>query len=102
MKKYQELEAKIAELQQEVERLKKEEKNSLPENFKRSIVLEIVDSPLTRYNLLEHAFNWSSSHQRRHNYWSAINDGSQFMTKDDIIQLQKWVIISYQQQYENN
>lgn len=36
MQKYQELEAKIAELQKEVDRLKKvEEDNRLPDNFDR-------------------------------------------------------------------
>lgn len=100
MKKYQELEAKIAELQQEVERLKKEEKNSLPEDFKRGIVLEILDRPQTKYKLLYHAFSWVSTIQG-HYYWEAISDGDQIMTKDDFIQLQKWVILSYQQEYGN-
>lgn len=100
MKKYQELEAKLAELQQEVERLKKEEKNSLPEDFKRGIVLEILNNPLSNHTLLYHAFIWDSTTQGR-NYWDAICNGEQTLNYVAVIQLQKWVILSYQQEYGN-
>ena len=103
MKKYQELETKIAELQKEVERLKKEEekqKNSLPKDFNRSIVLEILDNPLSNHKLLSQAFIWDSTTQG-HDYWEAICDGIETLNYVAMIQLQKWVILSYQQQYEN-
>ena len=105
MKKYQELEQKIKELQAEVDRLKAQEKeNKLPENFGRDVILKFLSDPNT--NGLYCGFSWKSTPQGIH-YWHKISDSlcilkSSYKVPDEaIIQLQKWVILSYQQQYGN-
>ena len=98
MKKYQELENKIAELQKEVERLKKEE--SLPDKFKRDVVLKILDNPNceeSHYNI-DTAFIWDSTPQGE-KYWERICEFDRKLNQNDICQLQRWVIQSYRNQY---
>lgn len=100
MKKYQELERRIAELQQEVEKLKVQEGEELPVNFKREVVLDILYDPMQNYGCLDTAFDWQTTPQGGH-YWCGMWNRSRFFSDKDIIQLQKWVIISYQKQYED-
>ena len=96
MKKYEKLEGQIAELQKEVERLKKEEeeKDKLPESFLRKRTLEVLNG---NPSSLAFAFTWKSTPQGLL-YWTNIARGYEDLTSEDIIQLQKWVILSYQQQ----
>ncbi len=98
MKKYQELENRIAELQKEVERLKKGE--SLPDNFKRNIVLRILDNPNNKEVIddIDSAFTWDSTPQGG-DYWGEIYQLDRKLSQNDISQLQQWVIQSYRNQY---
>ena len=98
MKKYEQIENQIAELKKEVERLKneekkEEEKNKLPLLFSRTDVIGFLDG---KHYRLQRAFNWQTTPQG-HNHWSHIFEGKKSLTNEDIIQLQKWVILSYQQ-----
>jgi hypothetical protein len=97
MKKYQELEQKIQELQQEVDRLKKEEQeNQLPDGFKIKQTLTLLQDT-SKLDLLLQSFTWNDTPQG-HLYWSAIFNHIRKLSDKDIIQLQKWVILYYQQQ----
>ena len=109
--RYQELEQQIKTLQEEhqkqvqklqaqVERLKKEEQDSkLPECFNREPVISYLNKQ--NYTNLNCAFIWSSTPQG-HDYWCSISRLEPHKVPDEaIIQLQKWVIQSYQQQYGN-
>jgi hypothetical protein len=99
MKKYEQLENQIAELKKEVERLKneekkEEEKDKLPLNFGRKDVIGFLNG---KHNRLQTAFTWNSTPQG-HEHWKYIYMGMNPLTNEDIIQLQKWVILSYQQE----
>jgi TolA-binding protein len=97
MKKYQELEQKIEELQQEVERLKKEEQeNQLPEMFNIEPIMEVLKNPRKNYGRLLASFSWSDTPQGLP-YWENIANGNKPFSDKDIIQIQKWVILYYQQ-----
>ena len=111
MNKYQELEQQIQTLQEEhqkrvqklqeqVELLKKEEQESkLPERFNREEVINFLNNP--NENDLTDSFCWGSTSEGFY-YWSSIsNTYSHEMPVEAIIQLQKWVIQSYQEQYGN-
>lgn len=108
-KKYQELEAKIAELQAEVERLKKEEKdNQLPEDFHRYHALLFLNENKDSQERVDHinlAFRWITTPQGGE-YWRNISDNLEgcstySVPQEAIIQIQKWVIQSYQQEFES-
>ena len=105
MKKYQELETKIKELQAEVERLKNKEKaNKLPKKFDRDQAMTFLQEP--SYTSLDKAFIWDYTPQGVE-YWEKIADEVDHNKKykiptDAIIQLQKWVIQSYQEEYETS
>lgn len=97
MTKYEQLEQKIEELRAEVERLKKEEdKNKLPKDFRRA--------PLMRYLKTRHpddltrSFLFSSTPEGE-DYWFKIVSGRSFLQPYDVVQLQKWVILSYEQEF---
>jgi len=88
--KYEQLESKIQELQKEVERLKKEEAdNKLPDFFYVSRVKKVIAGDISSLN---GAFDWDVTPQG-YNYWEGIYHTFQPLTDNDIIQLQKWVII---------
>jgi len=99
MKKYQELETKVKELQEEIERLKQEEKeDKLPEGFDRDYALEFLKT-YSRYDLT-YTFTWSDTPQGD-DYWrnisNSLRDNPKYVVPDEvIIQIQKWVILSYQ------
>ena len=102
MKKYQGLETKVKELQEEIERLKKEEEkeDKLPEEFDRKYALEFLKT-YSRYEL-QRSFLWDSTPQGDE-YWRDIYDSIflsvnlEYVVPDKaIIQIQKWVILSYQ------
>ena len=103
MKKYQELENKIAELQKEVERLEREEKgNGPPDGFNVSAALDFLEKP--DVDNLDQAFTWDSTPQR-HEYWVDIRDNlecsrSYKVPLEAIVYVQKCVIRYYQQQQE--
>lgn len=98
MKKYQELENRIAELQKEVDRLKKEEKeNELPENFNREYTLKLLNGEVN-YSNVNLAFIWKNTPQG-HEYWHKLAFGEGEMSDQDIIQLQYWVIRSYRNEH---
>jgi hypothetical protein len=105
MKKYQELENKIKEIQAEVDRLKKEEKeNELPRDFDRNYALRFLKSfsPLD----LHDALAWIHTPQG-FTYWCNIyknlkNDDEYVVPDKAIIQIQKWVILSYQDTESKN
>lgn len=94
---------KVNELQAEVDRLKaQEEKDKLPEHFKRNYILNFLTHPNSPD--LDDGFDWVSTPQG-HDYWEEINtplyyNRSSYKVPDEaIIQLQKWVIMSYQQEF---
>lgn len=102
MKKYQELENKIKQLQEEVERLKKEEKdNQLPTNFNRENAIKLLEKPDDF--LLDVSFLWTSTPQGE-DYWLNLGDKLENglihkLPDEAVIQIQKWVIQSYKEQY---
>jgi predicted nuclease with TOPRIM domain len=102
MKKYQELEQKIKELQEEVERLKEEEikkLKKLPKDFDIQYTLDVLEDPSKYYYKLMNSFRWSDTKQGV-DYWVKIQAGSEVITPEDIIQLQKWCILYYQKTLE--
>jgi len=95
MKKYEQLESKIQELQKEVERLKQEEEtdNKLPRGFVFDAVKKVIAGDI---NDLGGAFNWHKTPQG-YGYWYNIFCKNKPLTDKAIIQLQKWVIIYLEQ-----
>jgi len=103
MKKYEQLENQIKELQAEVERLKKEEEAriKLPESFSRKNAIAFLENPSA--NLLCGAFLWSSTSQGQV-YWQDIESSlyknlSYKVPQEAIMAIQSWVIESYKEQY---
>ena len=96
--RYQELENQVKELQKEIDRLKKEEQESkLPEDFNRKRVISFLNNP--NYTDLYLSFDWGSTPQGW-GYWKSISQLEPHKVPEQaIIQLQKWVIQSYQEQY---
>jgi hypothetical protein len=95
MKKYEQLESQIQELQAEVERLKQEEaSNKLPNLFKIDDVKKLLDTG--DINIIEYAFDWSDTSQG-YWYWYNIFRVDKPLTDKDIIQLQKWMIMYLEQ-----
>jgi hypothetical protein len=96
MKKYQELETKVKELQEEIERLKQEEK--LPNGFNRVNALEFLETYFC--DNLPKAFSWGDTPQG-YEYWrniynSSIRNNFECVVPDKaIIQIQKWGILSF-------
>lgn len=96
----EQLEQQIKELQNEVDRLKKEEeeeKNKVLKNFNRKKALRCIK---TRNRLGLTFFEWPSTPQGV-DYWMDIYQGLTPFTNEAIMQLQEWVIMSYQQEFEN-
>ena len=90
MKKYEQLENQIQELQNEVKRLKKEEAdNKLPGGFNIDYVKKVIDDGELEY--LEYAFLWRDTPQG-YKYWYNIANVKEPLTDKDIIQLQRWII----------
>jgi hypothetical protein len=90
MKKYEQLESQIQELQAKVERLKQEEaSNKLPDYFDVCLVKKVIAGDNSS---LHGAFDWDVTPQG-YDYWGRIYYKYQPLTDKDIIQLQKWVII---------
>jgi hypothetical protein len=102
MKKYQELESKIVELQQEVDRLKEEEEkqNKLPDGFDRDACIKFLEE-FGRYDLSQ-SFYWDQTPQG-FTYWEEISSNISRrkpyeVPKDAIIYIQDLIIKSYQQE----
>jgi hypothetical protein len=101
MKKYEKLELQVKEIQKEIERLKQEEKqNTLPRNFNRNQAIEFLDN-FNPDNLI-HSFSWASTPQD-YDYWYIICGNlrkykGHKVSQEAIIQIQKWIILSYQQE----
>jgi hypothetical protein len=99
MKKCQDLENKVKELQAEIERLKQEEKeDKLPGDFNRDYALKFLKT--YSHSDLQDAFSWGSTPQG-YDYWyniyKPLTYKSKYVVSDRvIIQIQKWVILSYQ------
>ena len=100
--KYAHLEEQVAELQAEIERLKKEEeaeKPKLPERFRRQYALKLLDGEVTRTNV-DKMCTWSSTPQG-HGFWDRIGGGcgagAPKLTEEAIKYLQEMVILSYRQ-----
>jgi hypothetical protein len=99
MKKHQELEDKIVELQKEVDRLKEEEKqNELPDGFTRDFCIKFLEN----FDCcdLNRSFTWRDTPQGEH-YWVKIynnlDESDYEVPQDAIIYIQGLVIKSYQQ-----
>jgi hypothetical protein len=89
MKKYEQLESQIQELQKEVERLKREERlNKLPDSFSIDNAKKVTEGST---NALRYAFLWTDTPQGD-GYWRNINEGTNKPSKSDIIQIQRWII----------
>ena len=103
MTDYKQLEQKVAELQKEIERLKKEEKeNSLPCLFNQEYsinVLKAVDSQNVNdfRKALFDAFQWISTSQGW-DYWNVRYYNINRFDDKDYAQIQKWIIMSFQQE----
>jgi hypothetical protein len=89
---------RVQELQEQVELLKKEEQESkLPEDFNREHAISYLNEP--NRSVLDWVFKWRSTPQGYH-YWCSIALLEPHEVPNEaIIQLQKWVIQSYQEQY---
>jgi hypothetical protein len=86
--------AKIKELEKEIESLKEEEKkDKLPEKFNREFAIKYLETQQGYY--LKKAFCWATTPQKFN--WYTIYSGESPLTDKDIIQIQKWIIMSYQQ-----
>jgi conjugal transfer/entry exclusion protein len=93
MKKYEQLENQIQELQKEVQRLKREERlNKLPDGFCIDNAKKVIGG---NTNALRHAFLWKDTPQGDE-YWRNIFTESKklSLSKSDIIQIQRWIIIA--------
>jgi hypothetical protein len=104
MKKYQELENKIVELQKEVQRLKEEEKqDKLPRAFDRDACIKFLKT--FNGSDLFNSFAWNDTPQGGE-YWAEITvnihcEPDYEVPKDAIIYLQDLIIKSYQQEFES-
>lgn len=94
---------KVNELQAEVDRLKAQEnEDKLPEDFRRDAILKFLTG--LDDNDLCCGLSWESTPQGC-DYWHKIANSlyilkSSYKVPDEaIIQLQKWVIMSYQQEF---
>lgn len=98
MKKYEELEARIQELQAEVEKLKKAEKEEekLPRDFNRLYAIRYLETKYGDY--LSGAFRFSSTSEGRE-YWNKIADKNISIQPKDVIQIQEWIILSYRLEF---
>lgn len=102
MKKYQKLEQQIKEIQEEIDRLKKEEKKvELPDKFCRNYAIRFLEN--LNYRDLCNMFDWESSPEGI-NYWDTLYDNlasnPQYeVPQDAILKIQTWVIESYKQEY---
>jgi hypothetical protein len=99
MKKYQELERQVEEIQKEIERLKKEEENGLPDKFNRAMAIKFLKNWDIGY--LNVAFEWKGTPQGD-TYWGEVYNqlvDSGNLDDQNIIQIQEWIIQSYQKQY---
>jgi hypothetical protein len=95
---------KLADLQKEVERLKDEEKSEMAKDMKetketnfptsldREVIIEVLNGDLLS---LIYAFAWFETPQGE-GYWRKIYEGLEPLTEDDILYLQKLVILSSQ------
>jgi hypothetical protein len=91
MKKYEQLENQIQELQKEVQRLKREERlNKLPDGFSIDNAKKVTEG---NTNALKYAFKWTSTPQGDE-YWRNIIMGTKRPSNSDIIQIQRWIIIA--------
>lgn len=99
MKKYKQLEQKVQELQKEIDRLKREEKqqNKLPNEFNLDSALSFLDEP--NYDDLEDMHLWSDTPQGAaywDNIYTNLKEFPEYKVPDEvIIQIQKWVIQFY-------
>ena len=101
----------IQKLQEEIDRLKKEEQETkLPKDFNRELVIKFLNT--FEHSFLRDGFNWSGNPGWYENpqdddswyniYINLVNNRKTYKVPEEaIIQLQKWVIQSYQQQYGN-
>ena len=101
MKKYEQLENQIKELQAEVERLKKEEESKLPKGFSRKNAIAFLKEP-NSFDLNEMC-KWHNTHQNSA-YWARICDSLEHtpyykVPQEAIMAIQSWVIESYKEQY---
>jgi hypothetical protein len=95
MKKYQELEQQVQELQAEIKRLKKQENEII--NLNLDYALSFLDSPNSED--LQNMFYWADSPQGK-KYWDDISVELELnpyykVPDEAIIQIQKWVIQYY-------
>ena len=85
--------AKIKELEKEIESLKEEEKkDKLPGKFNREFAIKYLETQRGYY--LKTSFEWRTA-PKGYLYWDAICSGESPLTDEDIIQIQKWIIMSY-------
>lgn len=97
--KIAELQTQTAEFQKEVERLKnlenEEKEEELPDSFIREFVIKVLNGDR---DYLGSAFLWCSTPQGD-KFWRENRDKRNTLTNEAIIQLQKWVIKSYEQEF---
>jgi conjugal transfer/entry exclusion protein len=95
MKKYEQLENQIQELQKEVQRLKREERlNKLPDSFFIDRAKKVIGGDTSE---LIYAFRWTDTPQGDE-YWRNIFTESKKLSKSDIIQIQRWIITAQENQ----
>jgi hypothetical protein len=94
MKKSQELELQVEKLQEEINKLKRM-KDGIPLAFHRDNAIRYLGG--RDIGDLGGAFVWEDTLQG-HDYWEDIYEDRKELSKDDIIQIQEWIIRSYAQE----
>ena len=95
MKKSEELELQVKELQKEIEKLKRQE-DGVPKEFQRHVAIFYLKN--RDVDDLGGAFLWEDTAQGEE-HWGNIYEGDALLSKDDIIQIQEWIIRSYVQDF---
>ena len=95
MKKSEELELQVKELQKEIEKLKRQE-DGVPKEFQRHVAIFYLKN--RDFDDLGGAFLWEDTAQGE-NHWEDICDGLTQLSDADIIQIQEWIIRSYAQEF---
>lgn len=98
-KRYEELENRVKEIQEEINRLKREERDELPRLFERDAAIEFLE----RFDpgMLDAAFIWESTPQGDQ-YWRDLSEHVKVGGKpplEAVAHIQKWVIQSFVAEY---
>jgi hypothetical protein len=97
MTELERIEYQIKSLQDEIESLRKKQKEyKLPTCFCYASIIDFLADPTCLY-LIADGFNWESTPQGA-DYWENLFGGGRKLSDKDIIQLQKWCIMYLQEE----